>query len=435
MKRIESYLIAALGSLILVLVWSQPAGAQQPYNRKIKQIAVIPDEGTAGVHDIHAIWAFTVEPTSMTLNLSTEVVLQINGTTTSSTLADIYIEAGSGIGCDDIAPCIDTCGSAIVGGGTVTLSCHKDSPCTETFCNCDCGFWISTEFEDVPLLAGDEIRVFLIPTPGSLPDGDPSDDSILATFHDRPIGWNRVIENVVLEEVGTDLYDVHVAGSVGWEARAGFMNLDLTLELRVNGVLLDIQNVPAEVDGIFDQACWEAGCGSACGDVNGVTRYCDPFLWWDCGCVGGWITLFPDLSSSPGDVIEVTLMPTPGALPELPGTNDDDQFILTCCSTASVSDGREGSPAGQLGQNHPNPFRPLPAITFEIAATGPAQIDIFDAGGRHVRSLFNRTLTAGPWSVTWDGQNDAAESAAAGAYFYRLTTDQGTETRRMALLR
>jgi hypothetical protein len=370
---------------------------------------------------------------SLPANLGTTVELQVNGTPVATISVPVTIDGGGTV-CADGPPCSGNCGTGSVNGQSVTLFCFKDGPCTPTPCDCHCGYWISSSFDEQPLQPGDEITVILYPAPGALPD-DPSDNVMTTVFHGRPIGWNRAVEAVAFEASPAGGYDIRVGGSVGWEAKPGFLNLDFLLELRVNGTMRAMQGVPAEVDGIYDQTCFQNGCGASCGSVNGVGRYCDPYLWWDCGCVGGWISLFPGVALSPGDEITVILYPAPGALPELPPTAGDDVLTVDCCDAVSVGGGPGAPGTWSLGQNSPNPFSSATSIALALAEPGPVRVDVLDVSGRHVRTILDRTLTAATWSVTWDGTTDRGESAASGTYFCRVAVDGRTEMRRMVLVK
>jgi len=414
--------------------------SQVPYNRDLEKIAVWPESPGASAQRISAVWTFSAEETSVPLDLSTEVALLINGTQVDLQTAVIQVDAGSGF-CEAGPPCNGACGSANLNGGAVSLLCYKDGPCTPEFCDCDCGYWITSEFEGWDLSPGDEIMVILYPSPGALPEPDTSDDRLVTTYHGRPIGWDRGIQDVQLVDLGGGLFDVEVSGAAGWESQPGYGNLDMVVELRRNGVTLSAQNVPAELDGIFDQPCFESGCGSNCGTFNGIPRTCDPYLWWDCACIGGWISVFPGIDFSPGDEIMVILRPAPGALPEVPRPNDNDSYIVFCCDTSSLPDGRtamNGPPDGKsvsLQPNQPNPFRGATAIRFQLAQGGPAQVAIYDAAGRLIRRVLDRSLTAGEWSVGWDGRTEAGAAAPSGIYFCRLSTPDGNETRMLTLHR
>ncbi len=95
-------------------------------------------------------------------------------------------------------------------------------------------------------------------------------------------------------------------------------------------------------------------------------------------------------------------------------------------------------PAGAkiaLAQNHPNPFNPRTKISFQLAEPGVARVEVFDAQGRLVKSLFSGRLDAGPHEVVWQGDTDGGDSAVTGLYFYKLSANGASETRKMLMLK
>jgi hypothetical protein len=94
-----------------------------------------------------------------------------------------------------------------------------------------------------------------------------------------------------------------------------------------------------------------------------------------------------------------------------------------------------GHRATLLHQNVPNPFNPRSVIAFELAEPGPVELVVYDAAGRMVRTLVQADRPAGSHRVEWDGRDEDARLVASGLYHYTLRTDQGSWTRRMALLR
>jgi hypothetical protein len=88
-----------------------------------------------------------------------------------------------------------------------------------------------------------------------------------------------------------------------------------------------------------------------------------------------------------------------------------------------------------LEQNQPNPFNPVTAIRFQVPATGPAHLAVFDVSGRLVRTLKAGIATAGAHEVTWDGRDDRGAQAPTGIYVYQLAAGGTTRTRSMVLLK
>jgi hypothetical protein len=85
----------------------------------------------------------------------------------------------------------------------------------------------------------------------------------------------------------------------------------------------------------------------------------------------------------------------------------------------------------------PNPFRVRTTFRYALSRTGPAELAIFDAQGRVVRTLVNGERPAGRGSATWDGGTDGGGSAPPGLYFARLSAPglEAPLTRRVALTR
>lgn len=89
----------------------------------------------------------------------------------------------------------------------------------------------------------------------------------------------------------------------------------------------------------------------------------------------------------------------------------------------------------ELEQNFPNPFNPETAIRYELRASQPVKLTIFNALGQEVRTLIDEFQAAGVHSVVWDGRSAAGTAVASGVYFYRLQAGSYSETRKMALLK
>jgi hypothetical protein len=89
----------------------------------------------------------------------------------------------------------------------------------------------------------------------------------------------------------------------------------------------------------------------------------------------------------------------------------------------------------RLNQNYPNPFNPSTTIEFALPRATHVQLDLLNVLGQRVRQLVNESLTAGTHRVTLDIRDGQGESLATGVYFYRLKTEEFTDTRKMILLK
>jgi len=86
-------------------------------------------------------------------------------------------------------------------------------------------------------------------------------------------------------------------------------------------------------------------------------------------------------------------------------------------------------------QSYPNPFNPQTRIAFSLASAGRVSLAVFDLRGRRVRTLLDDSLAAGEHSVEWNGRDGNGQTVSAGTYFCRLTTVNGTQTRKMDLVK
>ncbi len=83
-----------------------------------------------------------------------------------------------------------------------------------------------------------------------------------------------------------------------------------------------------------------------------------------------------------------------------------------------------------LYQNYPNPFNPVTKIKFEIPKGSITQLRIYDILGKEIAVLINEYIVSGRYSVNFDGNN-----LTSGIYFYKLTSGNFTDIKRMILLK
>jgi len=88
-----------------------------------------------------------------------------------------------------------------------------------------------------------------------------------------------------------------------------------------------------------------------------------------------------------------------------------------------------------LGAPYPNPFNPTTTIPFELAKTNMVKIKAYDITGREVKTIVDRVLPAGSYSVVWDGKDNRGKNLASGVYFLRMDCGFYRATRRVVLVR
>ncbi|MDX9859029.1 MAG: FlgD immunoglobulin-like domain containing protein [candidate division Zixibacteria bacterium] len=88
-----------------------------------------------------------------------------------------------------------------------------------------------------------------------------------------------------------------------------------------------------------------------------------------------------------------------------------------------------------LDQNYPNPFNPSTTISYALPSPALVSVDVFNVLGQKVRTLVDETQEAGRHEVVWDGTDAAGITVSSGVYFYRVTADDITRSRKMLLLK
>lgn len=74
----------------------------------------------------------------------------------------------------------------------------------------------------------------------------------------------------------------------------------------------------------------------------------------------------------------------------------------------------------------PNPSSSSIRLEFRLPAAASADLSVYDVSGRWVATLLHAELPAGRKSVTWNGHQASGRRVAAGLYFARLVTPQGS---------
>jgi hypothetical protein len=122
------------------------------------------------------------------------------------------------------------------------------------------------------------------------------------------------------------------------------------------------------------------------------------------------------------------------------GDSDRDDHladILTFLGNIPDQSTGAGSVAiNELEQNYPNPFNPQTTIAFSIKDRARVKIDVYNVAGQLVKTLLDETRGAGSYTdVRWDGTNGANQPVSSGVYFYKLVTNNFSQTRKMVLLK
>ena len=83
-----------------------------------------------------------------------------------------------------------------------------------------------------------------------------------------------------------------------------------------------------------------------------------------------------------------------------------------------------------LSQNYPNPFNPTTSINFSIPQDGLVKLVVYDILGKEVATIVNGEQAAGTYQVTFD-----ASRLTSGVYFYKITSGDFSDVKKMLLVK
>jgi len=109
--------------------------------------------------------------------------------------------------------------------------------------------------------------------------------------------------------------------------------------------------------------------------------------------------------------------------------NPDDRPIVWHC--LSQNDDVTVVAGTRLIGNYPNPFNPSTTISFALANAGHVTIDIYNVRGQIVTTLVDSDFSTGNHEIVWNGTDHQGKTVSSGVYFYRMTAQGYTATRKM----
>lgn len=83
-----------------------------------------------------------------------------------------------------------------------------------------------------------------------------------------------------------------------------------------------------------------------------------------------------------------------------------------------------------LYQNYPNPFNPFTNFKFDLKSNSFVILKVYNLLGEEVATIINTDLKAGIYDMKWE-----PNGLSSGVYYYRLSTETFTDTKRMVLIK
>lgn len=300
---------------------------------------------------------------------------------------------------------------------------------------------------------GDEgVLVWAFPTGGAI-DGSPTvdgcgtvyvgsrDSTLYAINRDGTLRWSfstgggiesspAIIDNGVLY-IGSFDGNLYALGNGGPDV--GVVSIDVQGEVMAGASFIPRATVRNYRSGSrsFDVSCVIDSAGIAVyedtltvNDLGEITSVQETFRHWSVG-------------ADSGVVYNVTVATRLGG--------DDNWFNDTLTAhvraVSSVGSHAKGDGTGVqrdyfLGQCYPNPFNAATTIEFSIRERSHVTLQIYNIAGQRVRTLVDEDRAPGVHAdVTWDGRDNDGRPVASGIYFYRLTAQGFTQTKKMILLK
>jgi len=129
------------------------------------------------------------------------------------------------------------------------------------------------------------------------------------------------------------------------------------------------------------------------------------------------------------DLTELWSQPVPGV--NLGGPVLGQEGTLVVCGTGTVvrayrsstTDVAAASGLTPLVQASPNPFATGTAFLVGLREAGPVHLEVFDARGRLVRTVFGGTVAAGKHVFRWNGLDEHGREAPPGVYVVSASAD------------
>lgn len=103
-----------------------------------------------------------------------------------------------------------------------------------------------------------------------------------------------------------------------------------------------------------------------------------------------------------------------------------------CNGTVGVEDGNDIELPREYGlaQNYPNPFNSVTIISYQLPESKFVTLKVYDILGNEVEILVNEEKPAGSYNISFD-----ASRFPSGVYYYKLSSGNYTETKKMILLK
>jgi len=89
----------------------------------------------------------------------------------------------------------------------------------------------------------------------------------------------------------------------------------------------------------------------------------------------------------------------------------------------------------KVNQAFPNPFNPVTTVKISIDLPQQLTVRVFDITGRRLKTLIDSHLSAGEYTIAWDGTNRNNLPVASGVYFLQIKSHELNSIQKLLLTR
>ncbi|MBL8008523.1 MAG: Omp28-related outer membrane protein [Ignavibacteria bacterium] len=109
-------------------------------------------------------------------------------------------------------------------------------------------------------------------------------------------------------------------------------------------------------------------------------------------------------------------------------SNIQQGLKISLTGTTGISNTNTEVSDYSLSQNYPNPFNPVTTFSFTLPKDGIVSLKIYDILGNEVETYIDGFVRKGSYSAEFDGSG-----FSSGIYFYKLTSGDFSQTKKMVL--
>ena len=74
-------------------------------------------------------------------------------------------------------------------------------------------------------------------------------------------------------------------------------------------------------------------------------------------------------------------------------------------------------------------------IQFDVAKRTEMNISVYNLLGQRVKTLLNKNMETGTYTLKWNGRDDTGSMLPSGMYFYELKSPLFTSVKKLVLVR